>query len=131
MAIPTIVIGALLIIIGLLGYFLGTPIEGADSVSITALIPAFFGAVLFVLGLFAAQIKGKAVMHVMHTAVLVALLGLVGSAMRIPKSIASIQEGGGQPLALYAQSAMAILCFVYIVLCVRSFINARIKKKAE
>ncbi|WOO39849.1 hypothetical protein [Rubellicoccus peritrichatus] len=130
MAIPTIVIGLLLIIVGLIGYFLGTPPEGADAVSVTALIPAFFGAVLFVLGLVAAQIKGKAVMHVMHVAVLIGLLGLVGSAMRIPKSIAAVQEGG-EALALYAQSAMAVLCFIYVALCIRSFVNARIKKQAE
>jgi len=123
----TLIIGALLIIVGLIGYFLGTPPPGEESVSVTALIPAFFGAVLFVLGLVAAQVPEKARMHVMHACVLIGLVGIVGAAMRIPKSIDAV-NAGAEPLALYAQSAMAVLCAVYVGLCIQSFVRARLNK---
>lgn len=128
MAKPTIIFGILLILVGLIGYFMGTPPEGETSVSTTALIPAFFGAVLFVLGLIAAQVKDKAHMHVMHAAVLVGLIGLIGAGMRIRPSIENVQAGG-EALALYAQSAMALLCFVYVALCINNFVQNRVLKK--
>lgn len=132
MAIPTVIIGALLIAVGLFGYFTGTPALGEDAVSITALIPAFFGAVLAVLGLVAAQVKGKGHMHVMHAAVLIGLIGVVGAGMRIPGSLEKVNNEGADPLALYCQAAMALLCLAFVALCVRSFIIARIiRKKAE
>lgn len=127
---PTLLIGFLLIIVGLLGYFLGTPPPGEEAVSVTALIPAFFGAVLFVLGLVAAQVGGKARMHVMHAAVLIGIIGIVGAGMRIPKSMAAVDEGA-EPLALYAQAAMAILCLCYVALCIRSFVVERALKKEK
>ncbi len=130
MAIPTVIIGILLIALGLFGYFTGTPLPGEEAVSVTALIPAFFGAVLAVLGLIAAQVKDKAHMHVMHTAVLVGLIGLVGAAVRIPPSLEKVNNGG-ESLALYSQAGMALLCLAYVALCVRSFIIARRNRVKE
>lgn len=130
MAKPTLITGILLIVVGLIGYFMGTPSEDTGVVSKTALIPAYFGIVLTILGGVALKVTGKGHMHVMHVAVLVGLLGLIGSGMRIPKSVAAVNEGAGS-LPLYMQSAMAVLCLVFVILCVRSFVVARLKRKSS
>lgn len=98
----------LLILLGIAGYVV------SGAVSITALIPAFFGIIFVLLGQLAE--KESLRKHVMHIAVLIALLGLVGSLM-----------GGIDifTLAGISRSLMALLCIVYIVLAVKSFIDAR------
>lgn len=119
----SIVVGILLIILGIGGYF------GTGNVSITALIPAFFGIVILTLGLLAK--KEKLRKHVMHVALLIALLGLIGSFSGIPKSI-SLMAGNEitRPSAAIAQALMAIICLVYLILGIQSFIKARLERKA-
>lgn len=123
MAKLTIVFGVLLIALGAVGYF------ASGQISKTAWIPSYFGAALAGLGALAVA-KPNLRMHVMHAAVLVALLGLLGT---IPGVVKLIKSLGGQaldrPAAVYAQSVMAALMLVYIVLCVRSFIAARKARK--
>ena len=131
MAKPTLIIGLLLIINGLIGYFLGTPNPETGIVSKTALIPAYFGIVLVVLGAIATKVTGKGNMHVMHAAVLVGLLGLIGAGMRIPKSLAAYNEGAVTVLPVAMQSLMALLCLVFVILCIRSFVVARLLRKSS
>jgi hypothetical protein len=62
----------------------------------------------------------------MHVAVTVGLLGFLGSFSR---AIDEYMQAHGQPLAhpvaVEYQAAMAVICLVFVVLCVRSFIAAR------
>ena len=113
----TIALGVILIIVGAAGYFL------TGGVSLTALIPAAFGLVLAVSGLIARDPRMRK--HAMHAAVLVALLGFLGS-VRGLLQIGSVFDGtAARPAAVIAQTVMALLTLGYIVLAVRSFLNAR------
>lgn len=110
--------GILLTLIGIIGYL----VSGAASV--TALIPAFFGIVFIILG----RLAGKESLrkHMMHAAVLLALLGLFGSFTGIPDFIDWL--GGNEDvniLAASVRSLMALLCIAYIAIAVKSFIDAR------
>src|SRR5688572_32328469 len=75
MAHTTIVFGLLLTGLGLVGYFL------AGGVSVTALIPAFFGIVLLALGFLARSEPMRK--HAMHAAAAVALIGFLGALMSL------------------------------------------------
>jgi hypothetical protein len=93
------------------------------AVSLTALIPAAFGVVLAIAGVLARNDRMR--MHAMHAAVLVALLGFVGSARGL-LGIGTVLDGtAARPAAVVAQAIMAVLTLGYVVLAVRSFIEAR------
>ena len=114
---PTFVIGALLIALGLVAYF------GTGRASVTALIPAFIGAVLVLLAAIAAAKPGLA-KHAMHVAVAVSLLGIVGSLIRPVRTMLA-----DAPLELttplLVQLATAIVLAVHAVSSLRSFTRAR------
>ena len=112
-----IITGILLIIIGVAGYIHGMSV---DKASVTALIPAFFGIVLAILGLAARASEGMR-KHLMHAAVLIALIGFLVPAGRL---ISKMSELTASP-AILAQAAMAVVCLVFVILAVRSFIAAR------
>jgi uncharacterized membrane protein YeaQ/YmgE (transglycosylase-associated protein family) len=114
---PTFVIGALLIALGLVAYF------GTGRTSVTALIPAFIGAVLVLLAAIAAA-KPGARKHAMHVAVAVSLLGIVGSLMR-PVRMMLADAPLELTTPLLVQLATAIVLAVHVVLGVRSFTRAR------
>ncbi|MEX0994417.1 MAG: hypothetical protein WD599_02750, partial [Balneolaceae bacterium] len=112
-------IGSILILLGLVSYF-GTGME-----SVTALIPSFFGLVFVGLGIFAGRNEGMR-KHAMHAALLLALIGLAGSFGGLTQLLGSL--GGGaidRPAAATSQSLMAILCIYFIIMGVKSFIDAR------
>lgn len=109
--------GRLLIVVGLAGYAYGMYNGNA---SWTALIPGIFGLVLMVLGYLASANEGMR-KHLMHAAVLVALLGLLASAGRIFSKISEFTVSA----ASLSQIAMALICLVFIMLAVRSFVAAR------
>jgi peptidoglycan/LPS O-acetylase OafA/YrhL len=123
----TVLIGALLIILGLAAYF-GMQEPGARSM--TALIPAFFGLPLLVLGLVAAA-RPQTRKHTMHAAAALGTLGLLGT---VPGVIKAIQWVGGtppqRPAAVQVQVVMFVLCAIFVGLCVRSFIAARKARQA-
>jgi hypothetical protein len=111
--------GGLLIVVGLAG-FLGT---GAEHV--TALIPAFIGLSLVLLGWIARNEKLR--MHAMHGAVLVGLVGFIGGVVRLINPISVLVSGGeiAKPMAPIMTALMTVLCGVFVGLCVKSFIDAR------
>ena len=113
----TIALGVALIILGLAGYFL------TGAVSLTALIPSAFGALLALAGVIARD-PGKR-KHAMHAAVVVALLGFLGSVRGLLQIGALLAGTAARPAAVISQSIMAVLTLVYIVMAVRSFISAR------
>jgi len=109
--------GRLLILVGLAGYVYGTYNGNA---SWTALIPAIFGLILMVLGYAAAASEGMR-KHLMHVAVVVALVGFIASAGRLISRLSEFTISA----ASLSQIAMAVICLLFVVLAVRSFIDAR------
>jgi hypothetical protein len=63
--------------------------------------------------------------HAMHAAVLVALLGFLGSVRGLAQLGALFDGTAARPAAVIAQTVMAVLTLGYIVLAVRSFVQAR------
>lgn len=113
----SIICGVLLILIGLIGY--GNAMASGNA-SFTALIPAVFGIVIAGLGL-VAKAKDGLRKHMMHVAVIFALLGFFATAGRL---ISKLGELTMSP-AVIAQASMAIVCLVFVVLAIRSFAAAR------
>ena len=124
MATVTIGFGILLIGIGLGGYL------GTDRVSVTALIPAFFGLPLVLLGLLA--LKDSLRKHAMHAAAMVGLLGFVGGVVRLVKPVSTMLSGGEveHRVAVLMTGLMTLCCGVFLALCVKSFIDAR-RRRAQ
>ena len=121
----SVVFGLLLGGLGVYGYS-APPDPGKDR-SITALIPAFEGGLLILLGLVA--LNESLLKHAMHGAALVGVLGLIGGAVRFGQVMAA----GGTLDGLKAQvtGGMALLSLAFVALCVNSFIQARRRKAAE
>lgn len=115
----SIVAGLLLVVIGASGYAYGM---NAGTASVTALIPAFFGIVLIACGAIGIIAEGMR-KHIMHLAVVVALLGFILTAGRMVMKAAT---GGLEASpAVMSQGAMAAVCLVFVVLAIRSFAAAR------
>lgn len=110
--------GVVLIVIGLVGYL------ASGAASVTALIPAALGVVVLGLGMAAAR-EGLH-RHMIHAALVVALLGLVAS---LPRALnaGAVMTGGDveRPIAALASLAVVVVCAVYVGLGVRSFVTAR------
>ena len=110
-----------MILIGIIGYGYG---YANGSASLTALIPSLLGLILAGLGA-AARAKESLRKHLMHGALLVALLGFlatVSSFLKLP----TLFDGTAQrPAAVVAQFATAVVCLAFLILGIRSFIEAR------
>ena len=115
MPLAAIVSGTLLIITGIVGYVLG----GYESV--TALIPAFVGILILLPGIIALVAPGSR-KHMMHIAAGVGLLGAILAGGRLGSVLAT---GGGSTLGRASLAAMAVVCVVFLILCVQSFRAAR------
>ena len=113
----SITCGLLLILVGIIGYVYGL-MESAASV--TALIPAFFGIVLAILG-FLAKAKENLRKHLMHAAVAVALIGFILVAGRLLMKISSLTLSA----AVASQIAMGLICLLFVILSIRAFAAAR------
>jgi hypothetical protein len=114
----TIAYGMLLIALGA-GFYFGTGQESA-----TALIPAFFGVLVVVCGVLARQ--ERLLKHAMHAAAALGLLAFLGGLPGLLRAFALF--GGGEVArrnAVLEQAAMALLSLVFVVLCVKSFLDAR------
>ncbi|MGB5038017.1 MAG: hypothetical protein WBQ66_15515 [Blastocatellia bacterium] len=114
----TIGVGVLLTLIGVVGYVM------SGMASWTALIPAFLGVPMALLG--AVALKESLLKHAMHGAAVVGLLGLLGTASGAFKFVKML--GGAEvarPDAVKVQALVAVICAVFIGLCVNSFIQAR------
>jgi hypothetical protein len=113
----SIICGVLLILIGVIGYVYGMSTGAASP---TALIPAAFGIVIVILGAIAAA-KPDLRKHLMHVAVIVALLGFLIPAIRLLMKLNQLTMSA----AVISQLAMALVCLLFVILAVRSFIAAR------
>ncbi len=113
-----IVIGGLLTLLGLGGYGLGFL---GDYASWTALIPAFVGIPLLLLGAMAVAMP-NARKHLMHAAVALALLGALAPLGRLPATLSADEINA---VAATSLIGMLLLCAFFVVAGVRSFIQAR------
>lgn len=105
----TLLLGLALVALGVAGYVL------TDAVSVTALIPAFFGVPL---ALLAFGVDGKPALAV--AALVIAVVGLGGSAPGLAK-LGSVFDGTAErPPAVIARSIMAVLSIVYVFVWIRA-----------
>jgi len=114
----TVLVAVLLIAVGLGGFV------ASGGQAWTALIPAGLGALLAVAAVVSRAPRAR--MHAMHAAVLVALIGFVGTVggtLQLPALLAG--QPVARPLAVVAKSLTALLCLAYVIVAVRSFIEAR------
>lgn len=118
MPLMTIVYAALLIVLGVGGYFM------TGQTSVTAMIPAFFGFVVLIVGLIA--MKDNLRKHAMHVAAVLGVLGVVGTFSGLLK-LPALLSGGDleRPQAVASQAIMALLSLAFVLLCVKSFMDAR------
>ena len=107
--------GLILIVLGVASYV------ATGRTSLTALIPAIFGAVFVICALVARNESMRK--HAMHAAVSV---GLIGALAALGRAVPAMLNGGDvmRP-AFISQAIMAVLLIVYVVLGVQSFIAAR------
>ena len=94
------------------------------AVSPTALIPTLVGILMVVAGGLALRQGLRA--HAMHLAALVGTLGFLGclpGLVKLPCCWAAAPVA--RPLAVVEQSITAVVCLVFVALCVRSFVRAR------
>jgi hypothetical protein len=115
----TIWTGIILFVLGLVSFIL------TGSQSFTALIPSAFGVLLFICALIAGNENRQKI--AMHIAQVLALLGLLGSISGLVKLLIYVFGTGmlERPAAIIAQTIMAIICLIYLILGIRTFINAR------
>lgn len=119
----SLTLGIILTLLGVVGYAM------SGGASWTALIPALFGILFIGAGVLGRNEKLRK--HAMHGAAALALVGILGSFGGLLKFFTMI--GGAEverPAAVIAQSVMAVLCIVFLVLSIKSFIDAR-KKRAS
>lgn len=122
----SIAFGAVLILIGILGAVAG---HLHDKYSHTALIPAVFGVLLALCGFLAWKMQNMR-KHLMHAALLVALLGVIGTVMSpgIRKFLTTGQFSDST--SFVAQLSMLAVCILFIILGIKSFIDARRNRDA-
>jgi len=105
------------LVLGIAGFVL------TGSTHKTALIPCIFGILFLIFGLLAR--KDNLRKHVMHAAVLIALLAFLGTARSLPHLPELFNGTAEKPAAVITQAINAALSLAFIFFAVRSFIQAR------
>ncbi len=120
MAKLTISLGVLLILIAIAGFI------ATGSNHPTALIPAAAGLLFCIFGALASSPEPKKRMLWMHIAVTLALLLFLGS-IKADIDVFRLAHGAffEHPVAIEEKAAMSLVCLLFVLLCVRSFIAAR------
>ncbi|MBX3373386.1 MAG: hypothetical protein KF817_06090 [Phycisphaeraceae bacterium] len=122
----TVLTGICLVVLGLIAYLF----LQSDQRSVTALIPAFFGIPFVVLGGVAGRHAGFR-RHAMHIAMLIAVLGILGTVRGVTGTIDLVRGAEvARPTAVVVQTIMFAICAIYLGAGVRSFAQARMTKKA-
>ncbi|MGC2638975.1 MAG: hypothetical protein WA294_17455 [Acidobacteriaceae bacterium] len=124
MAKVTLVFAALLIALGLAGYL------GSGSHYPTALIPMWFGVALGIFGLLAISPSESRRKISMHVNVTIGLIGFIGGLVEAIRGYGKPAPGGMATSSFLitaetSKALLAALMFIYVLLCVRSFIHAR------
>jgi hypothetical protein len=113
----TVVIGAVLVVLGIVTYAV------TAAASVTALIPSLVGVLL----LLCAAVARKPAWHRhgIHAALVVALLGALGTLMNVVR-IGEVFAGTAErPAAVIESTLMFVLLVGYLAMGVRSFVAAR------
>lgn len=126
MARLTIIIGTLLVLAGL-AFYAAPLVRDGTSPSVTALIPAFAGLPILLLGLVA--LRETVRMHAMHGVAVLSLLAMLLPLGRLGMQLARGAEV--KPAILASLSIMAGLSGFLLVACIRSFIRARLNRAAS
>ena len=116
----TRLVGLILIVLGVASYTM------TGRTSLTAMIPAFFGAVLVVCALVARREPARK--HAMHAAVAVGMIGLLGA---LARALPAAMSGDASRPAVIAQLIMGAVLLIYVALGVRSFVEARKARSAR
>jgi len=119
MAKVTLVFALLMVALGLVGYL------GSGHQHPTALIPFWWGLALAVFGILAISPKEGRRKLFMHINVTIGLLGFIGGLVEGIRGWGKPTPGAYLISAETAKLWMAALMLIYVLLCVRSFINAR------
>ncbi len=117
----TILIGTILALLGVLTYM------GTGEKFPTSLIPVIFGLILIGCGMLSRTSDVKRQALWMHVAVTIGLLGFLSTAKSIVDCI-RMKTVGLQvrfPVAVEEKAAMSVLLLVFVIACVRSFVEAR------
>lgn len=120
MAKTAIGLGVLLILLGILGYV------SAGTHALSPLLPALFGFLVSLFGLFALTDNAKKRMLFMHVAVTIALIGFLITVWSIVEYIQMLL--GRQfphPLLVVEWAATSVILLLFVLLSIRSFITAR------
>jgi hypothetical protein len=118
MSSQTLYTGVALVVLGIGGYVL------SGAASVTALIPAFIGVAFVLLGLLGRKESFRK--HVMHVAILLAVLAIGGTFGGITRLL--VWLGGTapeRPMAVVVQAITFLLCILLLAGGIRSFLAAR------
>jgi len=124
MAIPTMITGLLLIVIGIYGY---TSQDPDGKVSITAGIPAMLGFAIGLCGLVSLSEKFRK--HAMHFAVTLGLIGAAGSPYPIIKAVIKGVEFELTDPKIITAASSTLVCLVFVGMSVNSFVQVRKARK--
>src|SRR5579863_8459074 len=118
MAKVTLVFAFLMVVLGLAGYL------GTGHQHPTALIPTWFGVALGIFGILAISPSESRRKLFMHINVTIGLLGFVGALVEALRGYGAARSAGLDPdmIALASKLMMAGLLFIYVNLCIKSFI---------
>lgn len=94
-------------------------------VEMAALHPAGIGVLLILCGVLASTENSKRRMLWMHIAVTLGLVGFLITGVRAVIGLAKGTAMSINPLGFDERVVVALICLIYVVLCVRSFITAR------
>jgi hypothetical protein len=124
MPLITVVLGLFLSVCGAFFYFT------SETKSPTALIPTYIGIPFVLLGLIAFSNKMRK--HAMHLAAMVGLLGFLGGAFKGFPNLPGLISGdltGKDFNKAFSQNLLAFSCLAFVLLCVNSFVQARVRRK--
>ena len=106
-----------MILLGVISYAYGLSTGHASP---TALIPAAFGLLFVILGVMS-RAREDLRKHLMHAAATLGLIGFLIPAVRLLMKVGDLTMNA----AVLSQLAMAVICLIFVVLAVKSFIEAR------
>jgi len=115
----TIWFGALLAAVSL-GFWIGM-----GRVETAPLHPAGIGVLLIICGFFATAENPKKRMLWMHIAVTLGLIGFLATGIRAVIQLSKGTAMSINPMGFEERVVIALICLIYVALCVRSFIAAR------
>ncbi len=124
MSLLAVWIGSLLAALGVIGYV------ASGMASWTAMIPAFLGLPILICGIIGLR-NEKLRKHVMHVALLICLLGIIGTFSGLIAALSMLTGTEVErPQAVLAQAGTAVLCLVFLFFGIRSFVRARLMRSA-